>query len=394
MTEPELKLAILVHDLSASGVVRNAIRLAGHMAAGGQRTELWVVSNEGAFRDQVPPAVAIRAFGTGGKPGIRRFETLKAARAIAGAILAHRPQVLLSAGNHFHLAAGRAFRLAGRPAATRLMGRASNATPRFGRALPGIAALANAVDARKYRELQTVIAVSHELARDLATRLQVPEQRITVIPNGVDLDAVTRMAGEALDDPWFAVGSPPVIVSAGRLSKQKNYPLLIDAFARLRKGRQARLLILGEGSAGARAALLGQSRSLGVEADVRLHGFDPNPMRFFARAGLFVLSSRWEGASNVLLEAMACGCPVVAVDCPTGVREQLDGGRVGPIVAMNDADALASAMAQRLDAPRASGDLKTHAGSFDHTLMLAAYERLFSSAGGDGRTGGKASKDR
>ena len=112
---------------------------------------------------------------------------------------------------------------------------------------------------------------------------------------------------------------------------------------------------------------------LGVSADVRLAGFTDNPMRYFARASLFALSSRWEGASNVLIEAMACGCPVVAVDCPTGVREQLAGGRMGPIVPQGDKEGLARAMARRLDGPRDAEELKRHVAQFDEARMLNAY---------------------
>ena len=101
-----------------------------------------------------------------------------------------------------------------------------------------------------------------------------------------------------------------------------------------------------------------------------------NPLKFLANAGLFVLSSNWEGMSNVLLEAMACGCPIVATDCPTGVREQLDNGRIGPIVPINDPEALANAMARRLDEPRGSEGLAEYVARFDHDRMLVTYEHL------------------
>ena len=380
MTEPGLGLAILVHDLSATGVVRNALRIGGHMAARGLHYELWVVRAEGQFKTQVPPGVTLVQMGAARRHLNRRLETLLAIPALARAIETRKPAVLLSAGNHFHLAASLAYARAGRPAHTRFMGRASNATPRVG---PGLALIANRWDALKYRGMHKVIAVSLELAGNLETQLGIPAQNIAVIANGVDTAGVRRLAQAALDDPWFAVGEPPVIVSAGRLSRQKNYALLLDAFARLRRSRPARLVILGDGPD--RGALLRQAARLGVMADVRLQGFEPNPMRYFARAGLFVLSSRWEGASNVILEALACGCPVVAVDCPAGIREQLDHGRVGSIVPPRDAEALAVAMALRLDAPRDRSMLQDYAASFDQAKMLDAYERLITSETNDGR---------
>jgi glycosyltransferase involved in cell wall biosynthesis len=348
MEKQRVDLAILVHDLSATGVVRNAMRIAGHGAQNGLKVELWVVSDQGAFRSRLPAGVGLRRFGGPMRLPIRRLETLAAAFSLAKGIKNEHPRVLISAGNHFHLAAGLAYRWAGRPATTRLVARASNAPPSHG--WPLLARLLAWVDALKYRNKHLIVAVSQELASLLERRLAIGTARIVTIVNGVDLAAIARQAATPLDDPWFSPGAPAVIVSAGRLSRQKNFELLIESFAILRREREARLVILGDGPAAKKRKLTALAERLGVSADVRLAGFTDNPMRYFARASLFALSSRWEGASNVLIEAMACGCPVVAVDCPTGVREQLAGGRMGPIVPQGDKEGLARAMARMLNA--------------------------------------------
>jgi len=380
MTHNPPDLAVLVHDLSATGVVRNAIRIAAGAAAAGLGTELWVVDDGGQFRAQVPQNVTVVRLGAGGR-GVPRSRSrmvgiLAAIPRLAAAIRARKPKVLFSAGNHFHLAGGLAYRLAGRARATRLLGRASNATPRSGRRRGPLGRLANFIDAIKYREMHQIVAVSHELAADLVTRLGIAPERVTVIPNGVDLGQIDRDAAEPLNDPWFAPGAPPVVVSAGRLSKQKNFGLLIDAFARLRRERPARLIILGDGPAAVRWALLDQAARLGVADDVRLPGHEQNPFRYFARARLFVLSSLWEGASNVLIEALACGCPVVATDSSTGTREILDSGTFGTLVPPNDVEALAGAMIDKLDAPRDCEAARRQARQFDLTLSLARYFHL------------------
>ena len=141
----------------------------------------------------------------------------RAERPSAKAIRERQPRVLLSAGNHFHWAAGPAYARAGRPSSTRLMGRASNAPP--DRALPLLGPLAQGWDARKYKEMHTVVAVSRELAEMLSRDLKVPAQKIVTIPNGINVAAVEKLAAEPFDDPWFADGAPPVIVGAGRLSR-------------------------------------------------------------------------------------------------------------------------------------------------------------------------------
>ena len=281
------QLAILVYDFSATGVVRNAVRIAGHASAAGIKSELWTMRGEGPFRALVPGEVRVVEISRGpaGARGLGRgFANLAAVPRLSKFIAKRRPRILLSAGNHFHFAASLAYRLAGRPSSVRFIGRASNATPRLGRHDNFLGALANRLDAMKYSGMHRIVAVSRELADDLILRLRIPPERVSVIPNGIDVAQIARMAAEPLDDHWFAPDAPPVIISAGRLSKQKNYPLLIEAFARVRRQRPARLIVLGEGTRGARDLLLRQSRSLGVADDVRLPGYEPNPMRYFARA--------------------------------------------------------------------------------------------------------------
>jgi glycosyltransferase involved in cell wall biosynthesis len=378
MTSSGLDLAIIVHDLSATGVSRNAVRIAAGMAERGLNTELWVIDPNGPFRNHVPANVAVRTLWQGQRLPFRRLEVLLSTGRIANELRTRQPRVMLSAGNHIHWAAGPAYARAGRPARTLFMGRSSNAPPL--RSLPLIGALAQAWDAKKYREMHTIIAVSHELADLLVDQLGLPAEKVVTIPNGVDLSAIEAQAAAPLDDPWFSSGGPPVIVGAGRLSRQKNFPLLIEAFALIRNEQDARLIILGDGPQDARKRLEGLAIRLGVARDVRLAGYTDNPMRFFSRAGLFVLSSLWEGASNVLLEAMACGCPVVATDCPTGVKEQLDHGRIGPIVPMNDASTLARAMRARLNSPRDSETLRAQAGRYRQDEILERYFKLLSGA--------------
>ena len=380
MRDSQLELAILVYDFSATGVVRNAVRIAAYAAAVGIKTELWTVRGEGPFRAPVPEGVSVVEIGPSAARRLNRgLANLTVVPWLSELIAKRQPGVLLSAGNHFHFAAGLAYRLAGSPSDIRFIGRASNATPRLGRQGSFLGALANRLDAMKYSGMHRIVAVSRELADDLILRLNIASERVSVIPNGIDVAQIKLLAAEPLGDHWFAPDAPPVFISAGRISKQKNYPLLIEAFARVRRQLPARLIVLGEGTRGARDLLLRQARSLGVADDVRLPGYEPNPMRYFARAKAFVLSSLWEGASNVLLEALACGCPVIATDCPTGVRELLEDGQVGEIVPTGDAKALAEAMIRSLSIRGDEQLLRMNAGRFRLENTLSSYLELISS---------------
>jgi glycosyltransferase involved in cell wall biosynthesis len=170
-----------------------------------------------------------------------------------------------------------------------------------------------------------------------------------VLPNPVVTPELVECAAQPLDDPWFTAGAAPVVLGAGRLDQQKDFPTLIRAFAAVRSKRAARLVILGEGPE--RARLESLVEELGIGEHVRLPGFVSNPFSYMARAAVFVLSSAWEGMPGVLIQAMACGAPVVATDCESGPREVLASGKYGRLVPVGDHAALAEAIAATLDAP-------------------------------------------
>jgi len=203
--------------------------------------------------------------------------------------------------------------------------------------------------ARFYPEAAGVVAVSHGVARDLAATSGLPRESIAVLPNPVVSPRLLALAEVPLDHPWFAAGQPPVILAAGRLHPQKDFTTLLHAFAWLRQARAARLLILGEGKE--RQALERSAREWGVSEDVAMPGYAENPFAYMRRARVFALSSRYEGLPGVLIQALACGCPSVSTDCPSGPREILQDGRLGPLVPVGDAEALAQAISSCLDAP-------------------------------------------
>ncbi len=224
---------------------------------------------------------------------------------------------------------------------------------------------------RHYSRADAIVAVSEGVARDLSATLGLSPTRITTVYNAVDADAIAKRSAEPLDDAWFGAGAPPVIVTAGRLAHQKDHETLLRAFALLRRQRPARLIVLGEGSR--RNALEALARALGVDADVRFPGFVANPYRFMARGAAFASSSRWEGFPNVLVEALACGCPVVSTDCPHGPAEILARGAYGTLCAIGDAEALARALVGALDAPPDRGALRRRARDFAPERTLERY---------------------
>jgi glycosyltransferase involved in cell wall biosynthesis len=377
-------ICIMGYDLRASGVVRNALRIAGASHAAGLATALWVAYDSGKLRDDVPDGVRLIHAGLGEKPVSRTVGLAKALAPLSRFLHDTRPAIALSSGNHLHVAAGIAHRIGGRLPGVALWARASNAPLRhaLGGALdleiPRLAVpIVNAVNRLQYRPFDRVIAVSAELGKTLRDEIGVAPERLAVIVNGVDADAIAEQSNQPLDQPWFAPGEMPVILSAGRLSRQKNFADLIQAFALVRRSRACRLVILGEGLAARRHALLGLANDLGVSGSLLLAGFDANPYRWMARSAVFAITSRWEGASNVALEALACGTPVVGYACPTGIREVVQPVDRDAIVAVGDVPALASAILRRLDRPRNADEQRRRAGEFSLSATLSAYVAEF-----------------
>ncbi|MBK1645943.1 glycosyl transferase [Thiocapsa imhoffii] len=228
-----------------------------------------------------------------------------------------------------------------------------------------------------YPRAHAIVAVSQGVADDTARITGLPAERITVIHNPVIAHDLFEQAAEPVVHPFLSPKTTPVLVGSGRLTRQKDFPTLLRAFAIVHARRPCRLLILGDGEPGARAALEALALDLGIQEALSLPGFRPNPYAYLARCDLFVLSSIWEGSPTVLTEALALGIPVVATDCPSGPREITQNGRYGHLVPMEDPEALAAAITVALDTPpdrlalqQAVADYHTIASTAGHLRAL------------------------
>ena len=218
--------------------------------------------------------------------------------------------------------------------------------------------------------------VSQGVADSIADATGMPGDRLSVIYNPTDMSAIRRRAKEAPDHPWFGGGGPPVVLSAARLTPEKDFPTLIEAFGRVAAERPCRLVVLGEGPE--RARMEARVRALGLEELVSLPGPVENPFAFMARARLFVLSSLHEGLGNVLVEAMVCGCPAVATDCPGGVAEVVQDPEL--LAPVGEPEALARVMLKTLDRPVDRAELEAKTARFTMERAIDGYEAVIERA--------------
>ena len=231
--------------------------------------------------------------------------------------------------------------------------------------------LAPVLARRFYPWADGIVAVSEGAADDLANVTRISRRRITCIYNPVIDSRFDDRANEKVYDLWFCPDAPPVVLSVGRLALQKDFETLLKAFSLLRIRRRARLVILGDGPE--RGRLTGLVQQLGLDGDVRFGGYVENPLPYMRKARVFVLSSAWEGFGNVLVEALACGTPIVSTDCPNGPREILDGGAFGRLVPVGDVEALATAVDLTLDEEPRVAELRRRGGEFSVEKAAEQY---------------------
>ena len=191
-----------------------------------------------------------------------------------------------------------------------------------------------------------IVIVSGTAAEDLSEYAKIPEDRIRTIFNPVITNDITAKKQVQPDHQWYEAGIP-VVLAIGRLTPVKNFSWLIQVFSLLLEKVDARLIILGEGQE--RGELQNMISDLHLEGKIDLPGFVDNPFAYMQNSNAFVLTSLYEGLPTVLIEAMACGCPIVSVDCPSGPAEILGGGEFGYLVPMGEKETFVDALVNTIE---------------------------------------------
>jgi glycosyltransferase involved in cell wall biosynthesis len=356
------KISVFIPDLRGGGAERMMVHLINEFALRDIDCELVLANNTGPYLPLVSDRVSITELKCSFMNPIVIYRLYRH-------LVRSKPDVLLSAMTYPNVAALLARRLAGVPPRTVISERVvltvqSHQSGSLKERLKPPAARMT------YNMADHIISVNDDVSEDLVKNIHVDRQRISSINNPV-LTEDSISGRDIPDHPWLQDHTRPVIIAAGRLARQKDYPTLLNAMARIPEERDVRLIILGEGPD--RADLESLAGSLGVAGRIDMPGFAQDPYAWMQHADLFVLSSAWEGSPNVLVEAMACGCPVVSTDCPGGSRRILEEGRHGPLVPVGDADALAQAITATLDKPVDRQQLLARAADFSARRSADQY---------------------
>jgi glycosyltransferase involved in cell wall biosynthesis len=365
-------LAFYVPSLTVGGAERVTVSVANGLAERGYDVHLLVSYYEGSFVGDVDDAVTVFDLETPRIPGLgigasvpRLVSYLRRqSPAMLFAQMIYASDVVLVA----HALAGSDARVV--PTVHNTVGMHDPPKERL------VQRLATLLRGRAAR----FVAVSDGAAASVVEELSVPAENVSVLHNPIPVDDVRGQACEAADHEWVESDAYDVVLGIGRLAPQKDFETFLRAFAHVNEADpDTRAIIVGRGPE--RDSLESTARELGIGEMVDFTGYVDNPYSYMAGADVLAMSSVHEGLPTVLIEALACGCPVVSTDCPSGPRTILEGGTYGPLVEVGDADALAEAVLETLGAPPDRSTLVERARDFAPERVLEDYESFITTHG-------------
>ena len=362
-----MKVGLFFGSFEGGGAERMMVNLAKGLSKDGLEATIYVVNKTGPYLKEVPDNIRILSYDS-------KFGVKSVIHSLRKTLVYDGLDAIISTQMHINSALGLAsIGLKKRPL---LIFREANTPTKI---------VNSKFIGRLYKYFYSFadhyVAVSRGVKKDMMDYFKLEESTVTVIYNPVLDDTMYLKMNDEVEHPWFNNFDIPVIVGMGRFSPQKGFEDLVDAFEIVRKHRKTRLVIFGkkdESSAYFQMIKNKVEKSVYKE-DIALLGFVDNPFKYLKKANLFVLSSKFEGLPGVLIQAMACGCPVVSTDCPSGPIEILDNGRYGSLVEVGDVNNLGRAMIDTLENPKTKIELKERAKLFSTEKASYNYIQLIRS---------------
>jgi len=366
-----MKIAIVLHDLRGGGAEKMMVRLANQLAIMNHEVGMILLTGGGSNKAFLATAVTLTELNA--KRTLMSFSSLRAQ------LKKSKPEFILAALTHVNVitalvcaSLGWSKRLSVSERNTFSMDKIVNSSV--------VMKATYVIAPYIYRWLpNSVIAVSQGVANDLVACSVVREKDVVTAPNPVITQQTIDAAKESAKHPWLVDKTAKVIVAVGRLTYQKGFDMLIDAFSKVSSDDKTKLIIFGDGEL--KNDLFSQIKNLKLLDRVDLAGYTDNPIAEIQQADLFVLSSRFEGSPNALVEAMSVGTAVVAFNCPNGPQEILNGGRVAPLIANGNVNELSVAIESSIAMPQNDQDrilIKRAANQFSSVNSAKHYLQILS----------------
>ena len=355
-------IAFFLVDLGGGGAEKVMLSLANGFAQAGLKVDLLLVKLEGDYLALIDPAIEVI--------NLDRQRLISSIPPLVKYLQQNRPKVLLSALEDQNTTAIIASLIAN--VGTRTILSIHNPLPagNFQTSATLKERLRPWFIRRCYPLAHGIVAVSQGVAQDAARVSGLPLAKIQTVYNPIFTPELVAKFDQPTDHPWFEEHQLPVILGVGRLSQEKDFPTLIQAFALVRQQYPSRLVILGQGEE--MADLKSLAQRLNLSKDVDFLGFVANPYMYMARSKLLVVSSIYEGFGNVLVEAMLAGTPVVSTDC-VGTSEILADGKYGSLVSVGNVADLAAAMVATLQNPIDPNVLQMRGKEFSLEAALSSF---------------------
>ncbi len=362
-------IAFFIPDLTVGGAEQVTVNIANGLARRGYNVDLLLSRFEGELRSQLVSGVTVRTLPPARTPVIG---VLAHAPAIVRYVRRHSPDALIPHLEHPSVVCLATDRAAGLDTAVipthhSAFGASADETTKdmvVRRLVPSL-----------YPRSDRIIAVSEGVAASIVEQTAVSRDDVSVLHNPVELETVRSMAGEPVQHEWIEDEETPVILFVGRHAEQKGLKTWLQAFEKVAdRHPSVRAVLAGTGPQ--RAEIQEFSNTLGIADRVSMPGYVDNPYRYMKKASTFLLTSEYEGLPTVLIEALACGCQVVATDCVSGPREILSDGEHGRLAPVGDSDAIARAVDKSLSDPVPPETLRARANDFSPDAVMDEYERF------------------
>ncbi|NYB74508.1 glycosyltransferase [Sedimentibacter hydroxybenzoicus DSM 7310] len=361
------KICFILASLNVGGVEKNTLRLIKKLLDKGYQVDLLVVRNEGVYREQLDKRTNIIY--------LNNKKISHSIIKISNYLKENRPDAFISAKDYINIIVILANVLSGTKTKTIISTRTQvsielNTQKRFNRIINKLLMKIT------YPFATHLVAVSKGVANDLASIIGVDSNTINVIYNPI-VDEEIKKRKKLHVDIENKNDNEAMLVCAGRLTTQKDYPTLLNAMEIVKIYKNVKLIILGEGDQ--RKKIEDMIHKLNLEDFVYLKGNVTNPYPYMRAADLFVLSSKWEGFGNVIVESLAVGTPIVSTDCPSGPNEILNNGEYGILVPVGNAKLLAKGIIEALDKTWDKEALINRANEFSVERATNSYITLIES---------------